>query len=232
MIAIILWGIVSFAGCQSVDGDRITAKDFARSVPEFAELPENLSLGFAPLPGAHRDFTGADIQRIAAQYGVKTDFHKSLCFEWPMHRLERGDVVKVMRETLGQDNVQLEEYSLFPAPPGQIVFPIAGLNRQTHGTSFWRGYVQYAGEKHFNIWAKVSLSGDAPTGARADVISGALVSVLVRSGAAELKLEGQAISSGSKGQMVTIRNPRSGRSFAAEVTGKDSVLVEAGELQK
>jgi flagella basal body P-ring formation protein FlgA len=54
------------------------------------------------------------------------------------------------------------------------------------------------------------------------------VSVLVRSGAAELTFEGQAISSGSKGQMVTIRNPRSGRSFAAEVTGKDNVLVEAG----
>jgi hypothetical protein len=232
MITILLWTFVSMSACQSVDGDRITAKDFARSVPEFAALPEGVSLGFSPLPGTHRDFTDADIQRIAAQYGVKTEFRDSLCFEWPMRRLDRSDILKVMKESLGHDSFQLEEFSLFPAPSGQIVFPVTGLNRQSKGTSFWRGYIEYGGDKRFNIWAKVKLSGDIPAGERMDVVSGGTVSVLVRCGATELKLDGQAISSGSKGQMVTVRNPRSGRSFAAEVTGKDSVLVEVGESQQ
>jgi hypothetical protein len=232
MTIFLLWGLFSVAGCESVHGDRITAKDFAHAVPEFSALPESVSLGFAPLPGAHRGFTGADIQRIATQFGVKTDFHDSVCFEWPMQRLERADVLKAMRQALGQEGIQLDDFSLFPAPPGQIVFPLSGLNRQAHGTSFWRGYVEYSADKRFNLWAKVRLDGEVAAGTKADVVGGTRVTVLVRNGAAEVKLEAQAITSGSKGQTVTIRNPRSGRSFAAEVTGKDSVLVEAGETQK
>jgi hypothetical protein len=232
MIFPLLWTIFSVAGCQTVESDRITAKDFARAVPEFSTLPEGVSLGFAPLPGAHRGFTGADIQRIAAQYGVKTAFRDPVCFEWPMQRLERAAVLKSMSEVLGQEEIQLDEYSLFPAPAGQLVFPLAGLNRQAQGTSFWRGYVQYAGDKKFNVWAKVRLGPGHADGSKADVVSGSKVTVVVVSGAAEIKLEAQAISSGSVGQMVTVRNPRSGRSFAAEVTGKDSVLVAAGETQK
>jgi Chaperone for flagella basal body P-ring formation len=232
MMFALLFGLFSVAGCQGVEGDRITAKDFARVVPEFASLPESASMGFAPLPGARRGFTGADVQRIASQYGIKTDFHDSICFEWPMHRLERAEVLKAMREGLGQDGIELDDYSLFPAPPGPIVFPLSGLNRQAQGTSFWRGYVQYAEDKRFNIWAKVRLDSSVTTGAKADVVGGTRVTVVVQSGSAELRLEAQAMTSGSIGQTVTIRNPRSGRSFAAEVTGKDSVIVEAGEAQK
>ena len=204
MITIILSGLVAMASCQSVDSARITAKDFARAIPEFSVLPEGVSLGFSPLPGT----------------------------EWPMRRLERSDIVKAMKDALGQDGFQLEEFSLFPAPVGQIIFSVTGLNRQPKGTSFWRGYVQYGGDKRFNIWAKVRLNGDVGAGERMDVVSGGVVNVLVRCGAAELKLDGQAISSGSKGQVVTVRNPRSGRTFAAEVTGKDSVLVEVGESRE
>jgi hypothetical protein len=226
MMLLVLWSVFSFAGCLSVSGDKITAKDLARAVPEFAALPENVSIGFAPLPGAHRGFSGADVQRIAAEYGIKTEFRGWLCFEWPMQRLERADLLKAMRETLGGDGVEIEDFSLFPAPPGTIVFPVTGLN-----ASMWRGYVQYGGDKRFNIWAKVRLDPSVAAKARADVVGGTRVTVLVRSGAAELKLEGTAITSGSKGQTVTIRNPRSGKSFTAEVTGKDSVFVEAPVLQ-
>jgi hypothetical protein len=151
-----------------------------------------------------------------------------------MHRLERPELVEAMGEALGGNDVPVlvNDYSLFPAPPGKIVFPLAGLNRQAQGDSFWRGYVLYAGDKRFNIWAKVKLP-QAPTGGPGpDVVSGRTVAVLVRNGAAELKFEGQAMTTGSKGQRVTVRNPRGGRSFAAEVTGKDSVLVDAEETQK
>jgi hypothetical protein len=233
MMLPLLWTLLSVtgAGCLSIEGDRITAKDLSRAVPEFSSLPEGVSLGFAPLPGAHRGMTGTDIQRIATQYGIKTEFRDSVCFEWPMHRLERTEVLKAMREALGQDGVELDDYSLFPAPSGLVIFPLTGLNRQPHGTSFWRGYVEYGGDKHFNIWAKVRLDASVVPAATPEVIAGSRVTVLVRSGAAVLKLEAQAITGGSKGQTVTIRNPRSGRSFAAEVTGKDTVLVDAGPTQ-
>jgi len=232
MILAVLWAALSYSGdCMSVSGERITAKDLARAVPEFAALPESTSIGFAPLPGAHRCISGADIQRIAGQYGINTEFRDSVCFAWAMRRLERPEVLKSMRDALGADGIELEDYSLFPAPPGTVVFPLTGLNRQAQGASFWRGYVQYGADRRFNIWAKVKLGASAASAARVDVVGGSKVTVLVRSGAAELKLEAQAITSGSKGQTVTIRNPRGGRSFAAEVTGKDSVIVEAGTVQ-
>jgi hypothetical protein len=136
-----------------------------------------------------------------------------------------------MHEALGQDGIEVEDYSLFPAPPGQIVFPLTGLNRQPKGDSFWRGYIQYSVDKRFNVWARAKLDETVAQAARADVVGGSRVTVLVKSGAAELRLEGQAITSGLKGQTVTIRNPRSGRSFSAEVTGKDSVAVDAGAVQ-
>jgi hypothetical protein len=229
ILPLLIATFISFGSdCLSVGSDRITAKDLARAVPAFAGLPESLSLGFAPLPGAHRGFTGADIQRMAAQYGLQTEFRDAVCFEWTMRRLERADILKAMRDALGQDGVELQEYSLFPAPPGDVVFPLSGLNRQAQGAAFWRGYVQYGPDKRFNVWAKVKIDAGVPAAATADVVGGSRVTVLVRSGAAELKLEAQAITSGKKGQTVTIRNPRSGRSFAAEVTGKNSVMVEAG----
>jgi hypothetical protein len=228
----VVWAFLSLSNaCLAVESDRITAGDLSRAVPAFSALPGSVSVAFAPLPGAHRSFTGADIQRIAAQYGIRTDFRDPVCFEWPMRRLERSDILNAMREALGQDGAVLEDYSLFPAPPGSVVFPLAGLNRQPNGTSFWRGYVQYGPDRKFNIWAKVKLNASLAPAARADVVGGARVAVLVRSGAAELKFEAQAITSGMKGQTVTLRNPRSGRSFVAQVTGKDCVELETGPLQ-
>lgn len=231
IVLALLTALSGTAGCLSVGSDNITAKDLSRVVPEFINLPADLSLGFAPLPGAHRGLTGADIQRIATQYGIETGFRDSVCFEWPMHRLERSEVLQAMRDSLGQDAVELEEFSLFPVPPGQIVFPLTGLNRRLKGSSFWRGYVQYTGDRRFNIWAKLRLESAGIPITTVDVLGGRRVTVLVRSGGAQLTFDAQAITGGSRGQAVTIRNPRSGRSFVAEVTGKDTVVVEAGQAQ-
>lgn len=232
MMLPILWALVGFSGaCLKVSGDQITAGDLARAAPAFSALPGNLTLALSPLPGAHRGLTGSEIQRIASQHGVKTDFHDTVCFEWPMHQLDRSEVLKAMHDALGQDGAELIDYSLFPAPPGTVVFPLPGLNRQTSGMSFWRGYVQYGADRKFNIWAKVKLDASVAPAARAEVVGGTRVSVLVHSGAAELKFEAQAITTGTTGQTVTIRNPRSGRSFAAEVIGKDAVAVQAGASQ-
>jgi hypothetical protein len=213
--------------CLSVEGERITSKNLARAVTEFGALPD-VTLGFSPLPGANRVFSGSEIQRIASQYGIQTGFHDTVCFAWPMRPLDRSAVRQAVQDVLGSSGFEIDGYSLFPVPPGPIVFPINGLNRQPQGSSFWRGYVEYSPGKRFNIWAKVSLDGGTAIGGRADVLGGSHVTVLVRSGAAEVKLEAQAMTSGLKGQTVTIRNPRSGRSFTALVTGKDNVVVEAG----
>ena len=52
--------------------------------------------------------------------------------------------------------------------------------------------------------------------------------VEVRSGAAHLALTARALSGGRVGETIPVRNPESNRTFQARVTGKGTVLVEAG----
>jgi hypothetical protein len=222
---------LAFAGCLNVHGDKLTAGDLAAVVPEFATVPPDTSLGYAPMPGASRNLTGRDIQRLATKAGIATSFQDSVCVEWRMRKLNRQEVLESMRASLNQPdaNVEIEGYSLYPVPEGKIEFPVAGLNHPVSGPAFWRGYVSYSGSKRFDIWAKVRLADSSNGNALIDVRTGDLVRVVVENSFAQLKLEARAESSGLVGQKVTVRNPRSGKTFLAEVIGRNNVRVIAGE---
>ncbi|HUA85589.1 MAG TPA: flagellar basal body P-ring formation chaperone FlgA [Bryobacteraceae bacterium] len=58
-----------------------------------------------------------------------------------------------------------------------------------------------------------------------DVAFGDLVRVDVFAGAAHLTLEARAETAGMKGSFITVRNMSSGRSFRAQITGKDKVVA-------
>jgi flagella basal body P-ring formation protein FlgA len=58
---------------------------------------------------------------------------------------------------------------------------------------------------------------------------GEIVAVEVLSGRAALRFEGRAESGGNAGETVTVRNPDTGRRFAARVQGKGKVIVDAKE---
>lgn len=71
---------------------------------------------------------------------------------------------------------------------------------------------------------------------RADLVEplqirrGESVLVTAVSGPAQLRMEAVAENSGKQGDMISLRNPRSGRSFRARVEGKDQALVMAGPI--
>lgn len=65
----------------------------------------------------------------------------------------------------------------------------------------------------------------AALGERKEVMRGALVKVEVRDGGALLAFDGRAEESGRGGDTVRVRNPASGKDFAAQVTGVNRVLV-------
>jgi Chaperone for flagella basal body P-ring formation len=223
MIILFFW---AFSGCQSVHGERITAGDLAAAVPAFAELPPETPLGYAPMPGASRNLTGREIQRMASQAGISTPFSDSICVEWPMRKLGREDLLDAMRTSLHNSaaDVRVEEFSMYLVPEGKVEFPMTGLSHPPSGPAFWRGYVAYSGSKRFDIWAKVRVPESL-----IDVRVGDTVQVVVESSFARLKLDGRAESSGMAGEKITVRNPRSGKTFAAEITGSKSVRVMAGE---
>jgi len=60
-----------------------------------------------------------------------------------------------------------------------------------------------------------------------EVERGDAVAVEVASGRAALRLEGRAESGGNRGEIVTVRNPETGRRFAARVEDKGKVRVDA-----
>jgi flagella basal body P-ring formation protein FlgA len=59
---------------------------------------------------------------------------------------------------------------------------------------------------------------------------GESVLVTAVSGGAQLRMEAVAENSGKQGEMISLRNPRSGKSFRARVEGKDQAFVIAGPV--
>ncbi|MGA2589760.1 MAG: flagellar basal body P-ring formation chaperone FlgA [Bryobacteraceae bacterium] len=69
-------------------------------------------------------------------------------------------------------------------------------------------------------------------GAPADVVRGDVVRVEIRSGQARVLLEGQAQSSGRRGEVIGVRNPANGKILRATVADRGHVVVAAdrGEI--
>jgi flagella basal body P-ring formation protein FlgA len=71
---------------------------------------------------------------------------------------------------------------------------------------------------------------------RADLVEplqvrrGESVLVTAVSGAAQLRMEAIAENSGKQGEVITLRNPTSGKSFRARIEGHDQALVIAGPV--
>ncbi len=61
-----------------------------------------------------------------------------------------------------------------------------------------------------------------------DVNRGDIVSAIVQTGAARIEVQGVAESDGRKGQIISVRNPRSGQSFHARIEDKGTVVVVPG----
>jgi flagella basal body P-ring formation protein FlgA len=61
----------------------------------------------------------------------------------------------------------------------------------------------------------------------ADVVRGERVRVEIRSGRARVILEGQAQSSGRRGELVGVRNPANGKILRATVADRGRVVLDA-----
>jgi flagella basal body P-ring formation protein FlgA len=279
--------------CHPVEGDRIRGVDLAAAAPLFSALPSDLTVGFAPQPGARRFFEAVELARIAKVNGMDDIGDAGpLCFERAVAPLDAAAVLAAMRRALDAPDalIDLVELSKFPAPAGEIVFSRTGLNEPPANTpAIWNGAVIYDGGR-FPIWARVRISvhqkrvvavtllrpghavlasdvqlqevdefphntaalasleqaiGRIPrrviaAGAPvmpsaidepADVELGQTVVVEVRSGGATVTVEAKAESSGRRGDMVSFRNPASGKVFRARVEEKGRASLDCLPLE-
>jgi hypothetical protein len=212
----------ALAGCVPVEGDKITARDLAEAVPAFSILSGDTVVGLAPAPGARRIFRAAELRRLAAKHGLTLEAAGETCAERPMVELDRARVLAAMRSSLDdpEASIELVELVEFRVPRGEIEFPLGGLrkppSRQPDAAVLWSGSVRYGEGRRYPVWARVRVNRPPrevePTSGRATIV-----------------LSGRALSGGSRGDSVMVRNPLSGKSFRARVSGKGTVAVGGAE---
>jgi flagella basal body P-ring formation protein FlgA len=144
--------------CFAPSGEWITGGDVAAAVPALAALPATLKVSYAPVPGLERVFHPDELRRLALANGMPDPkLTTNVCSAWPLTPLTPERLVSAMENALAGRTPQIELVgrSLAPAPPGEIVFPLAGLTAYSENAVIWKGYVLYAGTRHFETWASV-----------------------------------------------------------------------------
>lgn len=153
---------VGLVPCVAVDGDQIRAADLARSSPLFAAAPARLPVGFAPLPGAVRRFRVEELTRLAIRWGLAGAPDRDICVTRETVPLSEPALISAMQRNLPAGvEIDILEFSRFPAPTGELDFPRKGLSLPPtpDAPAYWRGAVRYASGRFFPVWAKVRLRG-------------------------------------------------------------------------
>jgi flagella basal body P-ring formation protein FlgA len=153
--------VAAATACHAVNSDRIVSGDLAAVSPDFAGLPPETAIGYAPQPGGRRTLEPAELLRIAAANNLEvTHTLASVCFERALMPLDSAKILDALRASLNRADSEIEvlEYSKYFVPPGKIVFPLESL--PTHATAhaaIWNGYVDFEG-RHYPIWARARIT--------------------------------------------------------------------------
>jgi hypothetical protein len=226
LLAVLIAGCA--LACQSVDGDRVLAKDLAAARPVFAALDPSLEVGLAPLAGAVRIMRTAELSGLARKHGLAvTGPIADVCFERVTEPLTAGRLLPVLEKALGETGIEILDWGRYRLPPGTIEFTRAGLAP----SGLWRGRIVYPEARSTPLWVKIRMdrkdsAAPQPPSNQPEVERGDRVAVEVHSGAARLAFEAKAESSGRAGHSVLVRNPENDRLFQAKVEGKGKVLVQ------
>lgn len=148
------------SACHNIESDRIYGRDLASVAPIFKDLPTDLAVGLAPVPGRQRIFHGSELRRIALEHHIEGEVPEGVCFGWQMSPPSREAVLAAMQRTLANRHATIEilDNSTTLAPSGEISFSLAGLGGSSNGPVVWRGSVNYAGNHSFLIWARVRIT--------------------------------------------------------------------------
>jgi flagella basal body P-ring formation protein FlgA len=147
--------------CYAIDREYILVRDVAAVIPAFSQLPADFNLGYIPLSGTPRILKGVDLQNIAKNRGLELPAPEDVCFKRRTFVPAADQIREAMATGLGIPDAKIEISSSSQrlAPVGEVVFPRAGLQlSDSQKDLLWNGYVIYAADQHFGVWAKVRIS--------------------------------------------------------------------------
>jgi flagella basal body P-ring formation protein FlgA len=148
--------VFALAACLDVSpsSDRVLAGDLAGAFPEWAKVPPDTPLALAPAPGVQRVFRLPELRRLAQLWNILPLPEQELCVTRPVQVSTSARLLAAMQKELPTARIEILDFSRQPAPDGELVFPAAGLRQASDG-GYWNGYVKYAGNRHFTLWARV-----------------------------------------------------------------------------
>jgi len=157
-----MWaGVLALAGCIAVEGEKILARDLAAADAAFSNLPAEVDFGYAPVPGARRFLSAAELKRKSAPHELSLAPEAAVCVVRPVEPLTEQRLVAAMRASLTAEPARIEvlDFSRFPVPKGELEFPLVGLTRPPESEPrrpvIWRGRVRYGEGRYFPVWARV-----------------------------------------------------------------------------
>jgi flagella basal body P-ring formation protein FlgA len=150
---------LAVAACLAVSpgSDRIRIGDLAGAFPGLEPVAPDLAVAFAPAPGVERLFRLPELRRLAARFNLPVAPAAEVCVARPVSPPDPALFLAAMQKELPQAAIEIEDYSRQPVPAGDLAFPASSLRRAPRET-LWIGYVRYAGNRRFTVWARVRLS--------------------------------------------------------------------------
>ena len=151
--------LFAMAACLAVapEADRIEARDLAPVYPELATAAGNSPLAPAPEPGFTRIFRGPELRRLAARFAVPEPPSHDICVTRKTIAVDPARLLDALRQSLPEARVELLDYSRQPVPEGPFHFDPRAL-RGSPTAAVWPGWVEFAVNRRFAVWAKVRLN--------------------------------------------------------------------------
>jgi flagella basal body P-ring formation protein FlgA len=157
-----LSSLLGAATCVAVEGSEILAKDVAKIDPAFAAVNPDLPFSYAPVIGAQRIITPAELAHWALKAGIETKLADPACFERLAHNLSAADVrAAIERAFLESNIVQIEilEICKCNVPAGRLDFTVEGAGAPPLGHPdvpvLWRGQIWPPSGSPYPVWARV-----------------------------------------------------------------------------
>src|ERR1035438_9271710 len=150
---------LAVSACLAISpgSDRILIRDLAGAFPGLQSIAPDLAVALGPAPGVERVFRLPELRRLAARFNLPVAPASEVCVARPVSPPDPALFLAAMRKELPQAAIEIEDYSRQPLPAGDLAFPAASLRCAPRET-LWIGYVRYAGDRRFTVWARVKLS--------------------------------------------------------------------------
>jgi len=150
---------ITLAACLALHPGsvNILARDLAPAWPALGALEPETPLAFAPVPGVPRVLRLFELRELAARWHLSPFTGSQICVARPVKQLDTGRLLEAMRRTLPDAAIEILDCSRRPAPEGSLEFPRSALRREA-GAGLWGGWVTYAPDRRFHIWARVRVT--------------------------------------------------------------------------